>query len=66
MVLGSKILGATYDILHGINATVWGDVAEADKVGKIGQTGISGADWVIGTSHAFEDFQCNDYVCGSL
>ena len=60
MVLGSKILGTTYDILHGINATVWGGVAEADKVGKIVQTGISGADWVIGTSHAFEDFQCND------
>ena len=30
------------------------------------KTGISGADIIIGTSHALEDFGCNDYVCGSL
>ena len=66
MVFGSKIFGATYDTLRGINATVWGGVEEADKVGKIVKTGISGADVVVGTSHALEDFGCNDYVCGSL
>lgn len=66
MVFGSRIAGATYDILRGINSTVWGGVAEAEKVGKIVKTGLSGADVIVGTSHALEDFGCNDYVCGSL
>ncbi len=66
MVFGSKIVGATYDILRGVNATLWGGVTEAEKVGKIVKTGLSGADVVIGTSHALEDFGCQDYVCGSL
>ena len=66
MVFSSKIVGVTYDILRGVNATVWGGVEEAGKVGKIVKTGISGADVVIGTSHALEDFGCQDYVCGSL
>ena len=30
------------------------------------KTGISGADVVIGTSHALEDFGCNDVVCGTI
>lgn len=66
MVFGSKIIVVTYDILRGANATVWGGVQEAEKVGKIVKTGISGADVVIGTSHALEDFGCQDYVCGTL
>lgn len=66
MVFGSKIVVATYDILRGINATVWGGAAEAEKVGKIVKTGLSGADVIVGTSHALEDFGCQDYVCGSL
>ena len=66
MVFGSKIAGVTYDIVRGINATVWGGVEGADKVEKIIKTGVSGADFVIGTSHALEDLACNDYVCGSL
>lgn len=66
MVFGSKIAGATYDILRGINATIWGGVEESQKVGKIIKTGISGADAVIGTSHALEDFGCHDYVCCTL
>ena len=66
MVFGSKIAGATLDILRGVNATVWGGVEEAEKVGKIVKTGMSGADVVVGASHALEDFGCNDYVCGSL
>src|SRR6056300_1389557 len=61
-----KIIRATYDILRGVNATVWGGVQDAEKVGKIVKTGLSGADVVIGTSHALEDFGCNDYVCASL
>lgn len=65
-MFGSKIAGATYDILRGVNATVWGGVEEAEKVGRIVKTGLSGADVVVGTSHALEDFSCNDYVCGSL
>ena len=66
MVFRSKIVGATYDILRGVNATVWGGVEKAEKVGKIVKTGISGADVVIGTSHALEDFACNDVVCGTI
>jgi hypothetical protein len=66
MVLGSKIVSVSYDILRGLNTTIWGGVSEADKVGKIVKTGLSGADVVIGTSHALEDFGCNDYVCASL
>ena len=66
MVLGSKIVVASYDILRGVNATVWGGVEGADKVGKIVKTGVSGADVVIGTSHALEDFGCNDVVCGTI
>jgi len=66
MIIGSKIMSATYDILRGVNATVWGGVEGAEKAGKIVKTGLSGADVVIGTSHALEDFGCRDYVCGSL
>ena len=66
MVFGSKITGATYDILRGVNATVWGGVEGAEEVEKIVKTGISGADVVIGTSHALEDFGCNDVVCGTI
>ena len=66
MVFGSKTIVASYDILRGVNATVWGGLEGADKVGKIVKTGISGADVVIGTSHALEDFGCNDVVCGTI
>ena len=66
MVFGSKLASTTYDILRGVNATVWGGVEEAEKASKIFKTGVSGADVVIGTSHALEDFSCSDYVCGSL
>ena len=66
MAFGSKIVHLTYDTLRGVNATVWGGVEGAEKAGKIVKTGLSGADVVIGTSHALEDFGCNDYVCGSL
>lgn len=56
----------TRDILRGANATVWGGVEEAEKVGKIVKTGLSGADVVIGTSHALEDWACQDFICCSL
>ena len=56
----------SYDILRGVNATVWGGVEEAEKVGKIVKTGISGADVIIGTSHTLEDLGCHDYICASL
>lgn len=66
MAFGSKIIGVTYDILRGVNANLWGGVEGAEKVGQIVKTGLSGADVVIGASHALEDFACNDVVCGSL
>lgn len=65
-MIGKKSFTAIYDILRGVNATVWGGIEEAEKVGKIVKTGISGADVVIGTSHALEDFSCNDPICGTL
>ena len=65
-MFGTKLIGVSYDILRGVNATIWGGVDGAEKVGQIVKTGISGADVVIGTSHALEDFSCNDPVCGSI
>lgn len=56
----------TNDILRGINATIWGGVEGAEKVGTAVKTGISGADIIIGTSHALEDFACKDPVCGTI
>ena len=35
-------------------------------MGKMVKIGISGAEVVIGTSHAHEDFGCNNVVCGNL
>lgn len=61
-----KILTATFDIVRGINATVWGGVEGAEKTAKIVKTGLSGADVVIGTSHALEDAACQDYVCATI
>lgn len=66
MIFGSKIIGVTYDVLRGINATVWGGVEGAEKASKIVKTGLAGADIAIGASHAIEDFGCNDVICGSL
>ena len=66
MVAGSKMVRVTYDLLRGLNATVWGGVEGAEKVGKIVKTGLSGADVVIGTSHALEDLGCNDVVCATI
>lgn len=66
MVFGSKIFVVSYDILRGINNTVWGGPEGVEKVTGIVKTGLSGADAVIGVSHALEDFGCNDVVCGSL
>lgn len=66
MIFKSKIVTVTYDILRGVNATIWGGVEGAEKVEKIVKTGVSGADVVIGTSHALEDFACNDVVCGTI
>lgn len=66
MIFGSKIAGVTYDILRAVNATLWSGVEGAKKIKKIVKTGLSSADMIIGTSHALEDFGCQDYVCGSL
>ena len=70
IMFGSKKIEETVqltnDILRGINATVWGGVEGAEKVGTAVKTGISGADVIIGTSHALEDLQCNDPVCTTI
>jgi lipoate-protein ligase A len=39
-VLGTKIAGVAYDILGGVNASVWGKVERAKKAGKISKTGF--------------------------
>ena len=61
-----KIIKVSYDILRGVNAKIWGGVEGAEKVAKIVKTGVTGADVVIGTSHAIEDVTCQDYVCATL
>ena len=43
MVFGSKFVTTAYDALRGLNATIWGGVESAEKVGQIVKTGISGA-----------------------
>ena len=48
----SKFFKVSYDIARGVNATIWGGVEGVDKTVKIVKTGLSGADIVIGTSHA--------------
>ena len=35
MVFGQKIVGVTYDILRGVNATLWGGVEGAEKAGLL-------------------------------
>jgi hypothetical protein len=61
-----NIFKVSYDIGRGINATIWGGVEGAEKTLKIVKTGLSGADVVIGTSHALEDGYCGDYICCTL
>ena len=56
----------SYDIARGVNATIWGGVEGAEKTVKIVKTGLSGADIVIGTSHALEDAACGDYICSTI
>jgi hypothetical protein len=65
-MFGRKIFTVSYDILRGVNTTVWGGVEEAEKVGKIVKTGLSGADIVIGASHTLEDASCGDFVCATF
>ena len=50
-----KLVKLTYDVLRGINTTVWEASPTLKKTEKIIKTGLSGADVVIGTSHALED-----------
>ena len=61
-----EIIVLTKDIFRGINATLWGGAEKAEKAATIVKAGVSGADAVIGVSHAIEDFACKDYVCSSL
>jgi hypothetical protein len=65
-MFGAKMARLSYDILRGLNTTVWGGVKEAEKVGVIVKSGLSGADLIVGTSNALEDLSCNDLVCASL
>ena len=43
MVSGSKLFGVTYDILHGLNATVWSGVKKGEKTVKIVKIGLPSA-----------------------
>lgn len=38
----------------------------SQKIGKAVTIGISGADILIGTSHALEDFACNNPICSTI
>ena len=61
-----KTVRYTNDILRGVNVTLWGGGENSKKIGKAVTTGISGVDIVIGTSHALEEFACNDPICGMI
>ncbi len=54
------------DIARGVNQTVWGGAEGVKKTSEIVKGGLSGADIVIGTSHALEDAACGDVVCATL
>ncbi len=56
----------TKDILRGVNHTIWGGAEGVEKVSRSVKAGISGADTIVGASHAIEDLACQDYVCFSL
>lgn len=56
-MFGAKMARLSYDILRGLNTTVWGGVKEAEKVGVIVKSGLSGADLIVGTSNALEDLR---------
>ena len=66
MALDTKTVSGSYDILKGINATVWGGADSAKKVSRIAKGGLSITDAAIGKSHALEDFAYQDKVCGVL
>jgi hypothetical protein len=65
-MFGAKMARLSYEILRGLNTTVWGGVKEAEKVGVIVKSGLSGADLIVGTRNALEDLSCNDVVCASF
>jgi len=54
------------DIVRGVNTTIWGGPEGVEKASKIVKNGLTGADVVIGTSHALEDAACGDYVCTTI
>ena len=66
MVFGQKLVGVTVDIFRAVNASLWGGVEGAEKAATIVKSGVSGADVVIGASHALDDLACNDPVCFTL
>ncbi len=61
-----EMLKLTKDCARGLNATIWGGVEGAEKVGKIVKTGASVTDVAIGTIQAVDDFQCGDIICGTI
>lgn len=61
-----EIVVLTYDMFRDLNQTFWGSKEKAEAGVKSIQNGITGADVIIGTSHALEDFACNDPFCGTL
>ena len=66
MVIGLKFVRLTHDTLRGANRIVSVSVKSSKKVSTIVKTGVSGADAVIGVSHALEDFTCGDTVCATF
>ena len=66
MVFGSKLIGASYDILKSVNTTVWGGAQEVKKVETIVKTGLSAADVVVEVSHVLEDLFRDDSMCATI
>jgi hypothetical protein len=61
-----KSIDLVYDILRGLNQTIWGGMEGAEKTQRIVKTGLSGADTVIGISHTLEDYACDDKICCAI
>jgi hypothetical protein len=61
-----EIIVLTYDIFRSVNQTFWGNKEKAEQGARSIKNGLTGADVIIGTSYAFEDFTYNDNICGTL
>jgi hypothetical protein len=66
VIPGTKLVMLSYDILRGVNSTIWGGVEGVEKTSTIIKSGLSLADITVGVSNGLEDLACGDTVCCAL